>query len=346
VLSQHAWILMHQGQPGAALPLVESRLDLARRLGEPYLTAGLLSVRGAVANAEGDARGAARHTAEAVRLYRQAGDRLRTGHVLGNLGYSGLAAGELDAARRHLAESLDIARTYNDRAAIVYQAFNLGLAEYLRGELDAAGTLFTESLDLARRAGMRSNAAEALLGLALADRGGADPAWPARLHAAADHTLAEVGHTLAPLEVRLAARDRERLRAAMGDEEFEAEYAEGRVLDPEQVLAGLRRTDTVAAPTQVQPQAQAAGSGQDATVLTPRELDVLRLVAQGLSNPRHRPAARPQRAHRPPPPGQHPPQARPLDPRRRRGLGSPCRTTVCPARTGAVGPASPLGALV
>lgn len=199
--------------------------------------------------------------------------------MLGNLGYIEAASGDPDAARRHLAEALRIDRTYKDRSTIVHQAFNLGLAEYMGGAPDAARALFAESLDLARRTGTRPNAGYALLGLALANQGGADPGWPARLHGAADHTLADVGHTLGPLEARLADQDRERLRAAMGDEEFEAEYAAGRALDPEQVLAGLRRTNAVAGPAQVQPQAQAAGPGQDVTALTPRELDVLRLVA-------------------------------------------------------------------
>ena len=65
----------------------------------------------------------------------------------------------------------------------------------------------------------------------------------------------------------------------MGEEAFEAEYAAGRALDIAQVLATLARTDTAAG------QARAAASGEAVTVLTPRELDVLKLVAQGLSNP-------------------------------------------------------------
>jgi hypothetical protein len=86
--------------------------------------------------------------------------------------------------------------------------------------------------------------ATALTGLALAGRGGADPGWSARLHGAADQALADLGHTLEPLEGRLANLDRQRLRAAMGAEAFEAEYAAGRVLDPARVLAALGRTDT------------------------------------------------------------------------------------------------------
>ena len=71
----------------------------------------------------------------------------------------------------------------------------------------------------------------------MAGRGGADPGWSARLHGAADQALADLGHALEPLEARLADLDRQRLRAAMGAEAFEAEYAAGRTLDSAQVLA-------------------------------------------------------------------------------------------------------------
>ena len=279
LLALRGLVLVRQGHRDAALPLIEQGLDLARRLGQVHLTARLLSARAYAMYAEGDHAGAARETAEALRLFRQAGDRLRVGALLGNLGYYEMSADDLDAARRHLAESLDIAREVNDRDGGVHQTFNLGLAEYLGGSPDAAAALFAESLDLARRMGMRAQMAYALLGLALAGRGGDDPGWSARLHGAADQVLADLGHALEALEARLASLDRQRLRAAMGAEAFEAEYAAGRTLDATQVLAALERTEPAAGPARV------AASGEAVTVLTPRELDVLRLVAQGLSNP-------------------------------------------------------------
>jgi DNA-binding CsgD family transcriptional regulator len=203
------------------------------------------------------------------------------GALLGNLGYLELSAGDLDAARSHLAEALDISRTLNNRQAVVYETFNLGLVEYLGGLPGAAETLFAESLDLARRMGMRAATAYALIGLALAGQGGADPGWRARLHGAADQALADMGHALEPLEAQLADQDRQRLRAAIGDRAFDAEYAAGRTLDPAQVLAALGRTDAATGQARVAHEAQPGMQ----TALTPRELDVLRLVAQGLSNP-------------------------------------------------------------
>jgi predicted ATPase/DNA-binding CsgD family transcriptional regulator len=283
LLHQQSWLLMHQGQPAAGIRLAESGLGLARRLGDLHLTARLLSARASVNHTGGDHESAARDTGEALSLFRQAGDQLQTGQMLGNLGYHELSAGDLDAARGHLAEALGISRALNDRFATVYQTFNLGLAEFLGGSPEAAGALFAESLDVARHTGMRAQVAYALIGLALVGWGGADPGRLARLHGAAEQALASLGEALEPLEARLAAQDRQRLRTAMGDQAFEAEYAAGRTLDPAQVLAALGRTGT--APGQPDPAPpKAAGSDEAATVLTPRELDVLRLVAQGLSN--------------------------------------------------------------
>ena len=279
LLHERAWVLVRQGQPGAALPLIESGLGLARRLGQPHLTACLLSVRASATNAQGDHAGAARDAAEALRLSRQSGDRLQAGRLLGNLGYYEVSAGDLDAARRHLAEALDIARALSNRQSALQGTFNRGLAEYLGGSPGAAEALFAESLDLARRMGMKRLTGYALLGLALAGGGRADPGWSARLHGAADQALANLGHALQPLEARLADHGRQRLRDAMGAEAFEAEYAAGRTLDLAQVLAALEPKGAVAG------QAPVAVSGENATLLTPRELDVLKLVAQGLSNP-------------------------------------------------------------
>jgi predicted ATPase/DNA-binding CsgD family transcriptional regulator len=283
LLHQQAW-MVSQGQPGAALPLIEQGLGLARRLGDPHLTARLLSVRSTAAYVAGDHAGAARDTAEALRLFRRAGDRLRAGATLGSLGGIELAAGDLDAARGHLAESLDIARELNDRHSIVIQTFNLGLAEYLGGAPEAAAALFAESLGLAGRMGMKRSSAYALLGLALADRGRADPGWSARLHGAADQALADLGHDLEPLEARLADADRQRLRAAMGEQAFEAEYAVGRTLDLASVADQARNAIQAGRAGAPGSEPDAAVSGQAVSVLTPRELDVLKLVAQGCSN--------------------------------------------------------------
>ncbi len=289
VLHERAWLLMRQGHPGAALPLIEQGLSLAWRLQQPRLVATLLSARSSALEHEGDHASAARDAAQSLQLCRQTGDQRVVGMMLGELGNVELVAGDLEAARRHLHESLDIFRALKEHYGIVGETFNLGLAEYLGGSPGAAEAFFAESLDLARRMGMKANVAYALLGLALVGRGGADPGWSARLHGAADRALADLGHALEPLEARLAELDRERLRTTMGAEAFEAEYTAGGTLDlaraTQEARQGLQAGHHAPRADARASEPGAAVSGDAVTVLTPRELDVLRLVAQGLSNP-------------------------------------------------------------
>lgn len=232
----HAFVSVRQGQQAAALPLIERRLDLARRLGDPHLTARLLSVRSYAVDFGGDHPAAVRDAAESVTLFRQAGDRREVGTMLGNLGYAELSLGGLETARGHLVESLAIARELNDTYGMVYETFNLGLAEYLSGRPDATGDLFAESFDLARRAQMKAGTAYALIGLAMAGSG-TDPARSARLHGAADSALAALGETVEALEARLRNADLRRLRATLGAAAFDAEYAAGQALASEEILA-------------------------------------------------------------------------------------------------------------
>ncbi len=124
--------------------------------------------------------------------------------------------------------------------------------------------------------------------MALVGHGGADQGWSARLHGAADQAVAELGGTIDPLEARLADLDRQRLRAAMGDQAFEAEYAAGRALGvaraADQALHGTRAARAVQDTGAHVAEPGVVGSAQVVTVLTARERDVLKLVAQGLSN--------------------------------------------------------------
>jgi predicted ATPase/class 3 adenylate cyclase len=237
ILSVRAFVLVRRGQHASALPLVALGLDLARRIEEPHLTARLLSARSYAMDNAGDHAGAARDAAESLLLFRQAGDRREVGTMLGNLGYAELAMGNLDTARGHLLESLDIARALNDAYGVVYETFNLGLAEYLGGSPSAAEARFAESFDLARRARMQAGTAYALIGLAMASSGRAELDRSARLHGAADEALAVLGETADSLEARLRDRDRERLRSAMGSDAFDAEFAAGRAMASEEVIA-------------------------------------------------------------------------------------------------------------
>jgi hypothetical protein len=153
-----------------------------------------------------------------------------------------LSAGDIAAASQHLRESVGIFRALNDQYGILAGLHNLGLAEYLGGEQGAAQALFTETLHVASRTGIKLNMAYALVGLALAGNGDAGPDWAARMHGVADQALADLGHAMEPLEGRLVSLDRQRLRAAMGTDAFDTEYAAGRIVNQADVLAAALAT--------------------------------------------------------------------------------------------------------
>ena len=229
LLDVRGFVLLRRGDAAAALPLIESGIEFASRLGEAHLTARLLSGRSFASDVLGDHVAAAKDATESVRLYRELGDKRQVGTMLGNLGYCELSTGELEAARSHLEESLEIARQLGDRYGVVYETFNLGLAEYLSRSTKLSERLFAESLELAWRTGMKASIAYALIGVAMA-ADGVDGAERARLHGAADEALRALGETVEPLEAALRDVARERLRAALGTEAFQSEYAAGRLM--------------------------------------------------------------------------------------------------------------------
>jgi predicted ATPase/class 3 adenylate cyclase len=229
-------LLLRAGQSAAALPLIETGLSLARRLGDPHLTARLLEGSSWARRDGGDDEGSAMDLAESLALSRQAGDLREVGVELCNLAYGEMGAGELASARTHLAESLRITRELKDLEGVVVNTFNLGLVEYLDGSMDTAASLFAESLDLARRWFIRANIGYGMLGLAMTRGGPAEADRSARLHGAADEALEALGESPVGVERQLRDADRERLRAAMGANAFEAGYVAGRALTTDEAI--------------------------------------------------------------------------------------------------------------
>jgi hypothetical protein len=113
---------------------------------------------------------------------------------------------------------------------------NLGLVELVEGNPTAARQNFTTGYAMARRLGLHDHHPLAILGVALASV--EQPTQAAVLHGACDAVGgATRDWALAPTEAWLRDADRTRLRAALGDDAFDAAYERGRAMGRADAIA-------------------------------------------------------------------------------------------------------------
>jgi predicted ATPase/DNA-binding CsgD family transcriptional regulator/class 3 adenylate cyclase len=189
----------------------------------------------------------------------------------------------LGAALRHLGRP-DEARRQVDRALALAQRLDIPhlAAEALEQsaflvaaeDRDEAEELHHQALALRVDHGLRTQIVDSLDALAgLAARAEGFPE-AARLLAASDAGRAAMGYPRPPVDRPDHEATVGRLRAALGEDELAALWAEGTALSLEGAVAYVRRTRG----------ARSRPSTGWAS-LTPTELDVVRLVAEGLTNP-------------------------------------------------------------
>jgi non-specific serine/threonine protein kinase len=268
---------------------------------------------GMLATFQGDVDAAVPALAAARALAEAAADR--SGMALACLGLAILALHQrdVDSAAVHAEISLTLFDALNDPARLNTARYFLARAEQERGALDRAEDLLTACLVLAQRLGDEDNTARAHGGLARVARDRGDAAQALRHSAAAlagTWRLGERWHAALYLEetamalaelrgLEAAARllgtaaalrdalgapvppadrdERQRVRAdlqARLGAAFPAAWETGRALPPEEAVTEVA---VLAAAPSVRPSAAAQG-------LTPRECDVLRLLADGRSD--------------------------------------------------------------
>jgi len=189
-----------------------------------------------------------------------------------------LQEGNAVKARTLLEEEMALSRELGHRQGPDESLFLLGKVQALEGDTAAARALFEESLVIGREMGDDLNIPSYLEGLADVVAIQGESLWTARLLGSAE-TLREARGTPIPPVYRAsyersvaAARDR------LGEKAFAAAWAQGRTMTPEQALAAEGQP---LLPTP-NPPARPAATYPDG--LTAREVEVLRLLAQGLTD--------------------------------------------------------------
>ena len=284
-----AFLANYQGDDCQADSLVSEALVLAGGLRDTtaviprhrvYLLA--LLARGIMAEDRGDYAEAVPPLAEANELARASGDRTWTAVTLLHLGIVAYGQGDADLATARLADALAGFRALPDFWGAANALDYLGLVAGERGDLQRAATLHAESLALFQTIGTRDGLAGGLANVAALMAKVGQHETAARLFGAAEGLAEQVG-SLPKLPERAAhERALAAARAALDRSLFAVAYDAGRAQPVEQAIAEAMACSTqlAAAPAEAPPPTHPYPAG-----LSEREVEVLRLVAQGLTNP-------------------------------------------------------------
>ncbi len=286
VLSQLGKMLAAQNDMSQAETFCRESLVLARELGyKPLLVRSLFELA-KVLRRRGDTDAASLVLQESLLFVHDVGDQCMLAMILQEMAYIAYTQHDIGLATAHLQESLTLYHAMGETFLEAGALCDLGNLARGQGETIQATRLYREGMALARQISHEEAIGWNLLGLAQVARTEEQWSRAARLFAAADNMVslqADMEH----VEWSEYERGVTEVRAALGEERFAAAWAEGRTLTPEQSLAFQEEPIPIPPlPAQEGFQQAKPSSGEVSYPfgLTPRELEVLRLVSQGLTN--------------------------------------------------------------
>jgi len=281
-----AFLLLERGEYDRARSLCEERLELSRELGNKAgIASALFSLAQTLFFSLGNQVRIRTLLEEGHMLSKEVGDRDSLAYWSYLAGWAALYEGDTASARTLLEAYLQLNRERGDRHAIADGLSVLGRIALAHGDLKEARVLYEESLAGAGEIGDKLIIAPSLEGLAEVVSTQGEAVWAARLWGAAEGLRATIGSPILPVERIPYEKAVATARIQLGEPAFTASWAEGRNMTPEQALAAQGTTDMHFSATTVPPSTpRALTSPVYPAGLTAREVEVLRLVAQGLSD--------------------------------------------------------------
>jgi len=160
----------------------------------------------------------------------------------------------------------------------------LAQVEASQGERAAARTLYEQRLTIARERNYKDLLPSCLEGLAGVVAAQGDPVWAAQLWGAAESLREVMGTSIFPVYRASYDRSVAAARTQLGEKAFAAAWAQGRMMTPEQALAAQGK-EMIPTPIPTRPtSATPTKSSTYPDGLTAREVEVLRLLATGLTD--------------------------------------------------------------
>jgi predicted ATPase/DNA-binding CsgD family transcriptional regulator len=269
----------YQGDDVDALPLLERGLALLRRTGDEREAAYAQYLLGVAAEDRGDYASATQLLTEATDRLRALGDITNAAYGEAHRGIVALGEGDPARAAAHGEAARALAGEAGSRDPAAVALLLLGDAARDGGDHAAAAERYAEhlrlieaSIDVANESLARAVASVAVFVAELRQ-----PRRAATLLGASEQLRETLGLALALPERVVYERAAARVRDELGEAVFDRALAEGRLLAPGDVLAEIEHAVGLRPPAADVPDASAVG-------LSRRELEVLRLIADGRTN--------------------------------------------------------------
>lgn len=225
-----------------------------------------------------DAARAAALAAEGLDLEQKAGDQWWTSACLFALGDASFLQGNVDKAADCYEASQVLARRLGHSFAIARRCVRLGQVARNRGDFQEARHLLGESIRVAQEGGDEWGITMALASWAALAASVGSPRTSAVLLGAAQKRLDQYGAVLWALDRAEFVRTASTATALLGQNAFRELLEAGRTLTPPEALALVMDLQNPS------PEIAAGSPGSPAIRLTPREAQVLHLIAGGESN--------------------------------------------------------------
>lgn len=206
-------------------------------------------------------------------------------YALTSKGHIALRRGDLEVARSLIEESLVKHREKGYRKGITYALFLLAKVALYQGSYAEAYRLYEECLMLLEKLVELDIQAGCLEGLGMVALALKLPAWAAQLWGAVAQLRESVRTPMPLLDRADYTRAEMEARQQLGEERFAVLYQQGRMMTPMQALAS--REQIQPEPDIASPPAASSTSLPELPApekLTARELEVLHLLAQGLTS--------------------------------------------------------------
>jgi non-specific serine/threonine protein kinase len=277
-LSGLALLAYPQGEADMSRALLETSAAMLRELGDKAGLAYTLNVLAVVVQQAGEYALGRSLLDESLAIRRELGDKWGIAQSLNNLGELAREEGDYEAARELYEAGLANLRELGIKGDVAGPLHNLGRVALHLGDYRRAHTYFTESLICYQEKGLKGGIAACLAGLAGVAGAARQPERAVRLFGAEEAVREEIGLVLGHPDLADYERSLAVVRPQLSSTAFDAEWQIGR---------GMRLDEAINYALVEPPQVTrpvSAGGRSDIATLSRREVEVLRLVATGMSD--------------------------------------------------------------